>query len=203
MWDFSQERKEEKPKGIRVKSIGPDSISIGNLKPEEVERFEGAINDHLWVSAKSGRLEVVAKKKDLPKPTEDEEMLPFWRRQMPGSYQLELFKVAVPKYFSPSIIIQHLCGYNYTPENYKRTAELLEGYGFECLRSRRGNDAKYSEIWLLSGLWSAKGKLKEILQGSDSSSKKNLDKAIEFLCRNVQFGTLDVSFQRAAMTVPD
>ncbi|EKE24906.1 MAG: hypothetical protein ACD_5C00359G0001 [uncultured bacterium] len=157
----------------------------------------------MWVSTKGGRLEVAAKKKDLPKPTEDEEMLPFWRRQVPGSYQLELFKVAVPKYSSPAIIIQSLCGYNYTSENYKYTAELLESYGFECLRSRRGNDGKYWEVWILPGLWSAKGELEKALHGLDLGSKKILERAIKFFCRNVQFGTLDVSFQRAAMPVPD
>jgi hypothetical protein len=103
----------------------------------------------------------------------------------------------------PSIIIQHLCGYHYTPENYKRQAEYLESLGFECLRSRRGADARYHELWLLSGLWSAKGGLKESLGNGGSYGNKELNKAVKFLCRNASFGTLDVSFQRAAMPNPD
>lgn len=203
MWDFSEEKKEKKEKGIRIESSGSGSLSIGNLRPEEVESLEGAMHNHYWVTVTDGRLETVCRKLDIPGPAEDEEMLPFWRRQVPGNYQLELFKVIVPRHSPPSIIIQSLCGYNYTPENYKRTAELLESYGFECLRSRRGKDAKYWEMWFLPGLWSSEGELKKALYGLNLSGKKSLERAVEFLCRNVQFGTLDVAFQRAAMPIPD
>lgn len=197
------DRKEE-DKGIKISSHGSDSFSLRNLQREEVENLQGMVYNHFWVTVTDGRLEVVRRREELPGPAEDEEMLPFWRRATPGTQQVQLFEVDIPKHSFPSIIIQSLCGYAYTPENYKYTAELLESYGFVCLRSRRGEDSKYWEMWFLCGLWSAKGGLKEFLEmASSESDKKKLEATIKFLCKNVQFGTLDVSWQRAAMTIPD
>lgn len=201
MWDFSQERKKEEK--IRVGASGAGEFSLKNLREEEIGGLLGMIGKHWWVTVIKGRLETVCRRKDLPGPAEDGELLPFWRRRVPGNYQLELFKVPIPRYSSPSIIIQHLCGYNYSPENYKFQTERLESYGFECLRSRRGANGRFSEMWNLYSLWHAKGGLEEALQGIDQSSKKGLDRAIEFLCSNCSFGTLDVAFQRAAMPMPD
>ena len=102
--------------------------------------------------------------------------------------------------YSPSITIQGLCGYNYTEENYKWNAEKLESYGFQCLRSRRGTDAKFWELWFLPGLWCSKGDLEaNVKRGKDD--KEELKIALEFLRHKVSFGTLDVSNQRMCMVL--
>jgi hypothetical protein len=100
------------------------------------------------------------------------------------------------------ISIEHLCAYDYSPENYRHQAEILESFGFDCLRSRRGPDGRYMEMWHLSGMWSAKGRLKGTLHGITDPAKQ-ADEAISFLCKNVVFGSLDISWQRAAMPPPD
>lgn len=200
-YDKDLEKKEEEPR-ISVGSYGNGGFSLKNLRVEEIDILEGMINEQHWVAVTDGRLETVGRRRGLPGPAEDEELLPFWRRRVQGNYQLELFKIPIPRHSSPSIIIEHLCGYNYTPDNYKFQAELLESYGFECLRSRRGVDGRFSETWKLYSLWHAKGLLKEMLKGIKQDSK-SLDRTIEFLCRNCSFGTLDVAFQRAAMPIPD
>ena len=160
------------------------------------------VHSHLCVTVTNGRLEVVRRSEELPSPSEDEEMLPFWRRATPETQQLQLFEVQLAEHSMPSIIIQHLCGYCYSPENYKRQAQKLEEYGFQCLRSRRGDDARYWELWFLPSLWSAQGRLKDAVE-SKKGDKKKVDEAVAFLCGNVQFGTLDISFQRAAMMMDD
>ncbi|HBI16724.1 MAG TPA: hypothetical protein DDY52_01000 [Candidatus Moranbacteria bacterium] len=204
MYFFAEDRKkEEEEREVRVGSTGSTEISLKDLRPEEVRGIEGMVNGHSWVTVTDGRLEVINRKENLPGPSEDEELLPFWSRQKPGSHQLKLFDVAIPEYSHPSIIIRHLCGYNYSPEKYRLQAELLESYGFECLRSRRGCDGRFSEVWILPALWFAKGKLNEVLGETRSYSEKDMERVINFICMNVQFGTLDISFQRAAMPIPD
>lgn len=199
----NREEDQEKDDGIRVISYGRGGITLANLKQEEVENLEAMVHNHFWVTVTDGRLETIRRKKDLPGPADDEELLPFWRREKSGTGQVELFEVNIPQHQSPSIIIQHLCGHHYTPENYKRQAEFLESLGFECLRSRRGADARFYEIWLLPGLLFARGALKETMENVGFCGKKELDKAVKFLCRNVSFGTLDVSYQMAAMRNPE
>ncbi len=196
------DEKAVKEKGIRIGSEGRDSVSLKNLTNDEVEKIEGMTNGHYWLTITDGRLEVVQRRDDLPSPVEDAEMLPFWRRATSQVHQLELFGVKLEKYSMTSIIIQHLCGYCYSPENYTLQAQKLESYGFVCMRSRRGNDARFHEIWFLPSQYHAKNDLKESFAHIEDDKKK-IKRMVEFLCCNVLFGTLDLSQQRAAMPIPD
>jgi hypothetical protein len=185
-----------------------NALEIRGLTREEAERVEGSIRGgHCWIRRDAdGRLEHVPSYDPLPSPTEDDEMLPFWRKPEEGTpVQMEAF-AHMPAGFhsSQSITIQHLCGYHYSPDSYRKIAERLESYGFVCLRSKREDDGKYWELWFLPGVWMAQGELKEAVESSRSKSqKKQAEEAIEFLRRNVQFGTLDASVQRLAMPYPE
>jgi hypothetical protein len=103
---------------------------------------------------------------------------------------------------SPSFMISHLCGHYYTKEGYKREADKLESYGFSCMRSRRGENGRFWENWYLPGVWCAKGDLAEKLKPIKDSNEKTQE-AIRFLMRNVSFGSMDMTQQRAAMVTPD
>jgi len=201
---MSTEKTEEK---IRVTSHGgrEGSISLSGFSKENLEKMLAAMNvGAYYVRVKDGKLESTPIWEKLPSPTEDKEMLPFWRKHS-GPTQVVLFdeyQHSKEKGHSPSITIQSLCGYYYTPESYKENAENLESYGFECLRSRRGGDARYSEIWRLSGLWAAKGDLAFELKYAKDDNEKELSLALEFLRRRVVFGTLDVSSQRLCQVPP-
>ncbi len=150
----------------------------------------------------NGRLEASSRWEPLPAPARDEEMMPFWQPSIPGHTQIELRNIEVPLGFSVSLMIQSLCGYDYSPENYRREAGKLEDFGFHCLRSRRGRDGHFWEIWYLPGLWSARGLLREAI-GSIQEESAKADAAIKFLCKHTSFGSLDVSWQRAAMVRDD
>jgi len=189
---------------IRITSTGrgsENSISLTGFSKENLEKMIASMTaGTLYVRVEEGKLFSIPAKEELPKPAEDASMLPFWRRHT-GATQPEMFdeyQHSKEKGYSQSISIQHLCGYNYTPERYAETAEKLESYGFECLRSRRGSDAKFWEIWFLPGLWCAKGDLAtEIKRGKNDEEKLRV--ALEFLRHRVSFGTLDVSNQRMCM----
>lgn len=186
---------------IRVNMTGPGRIEIGNLSPDEVRSLEGMVHGHNWcIATNEGRLKTQSRWEPLPMPARDETMMPFWQPMHPGPTQMEFREVPSPLGFSPGIIIESVCGYYLTPENYQAETTKLEEFGFECLRSRRGPDGGFWEMWYLSGLWSAKGRLKGTLYGIKDPAQA-IDEAVRFLCRNVQFGSLNVTWQRAAMTV--
>jgi len=137
----------------------------------------------------------------------------------------------LPDYMSPSITIKNLCGYHYSAQSYQLYAGQLLQWGFECMRSQRDDRGQFHEHWFLPGLWAAKEELKTAIDALDpfaternsteeflrdmlttrkkrrpprslnTRRKRELETAISFLCHRVQFGTLDVSIQRAAMTV--
>lgn len=181
-------------------------VDIHGLDSHEFKLIEGFMHGHQWITvSEGGRLRAIPTYKKLPAPDEDEMMLPFWRpAEMGVETQLEMFEfVSKPEYFSPSIIIQSLCGYCYSPENYRREAANLQRWGFECLRSRRDDSGRYHEMWLLSSTYSAKEQLKEAIdavkQGNGFENRR-VEVAVSFLCRHALFGSLDVSAQRVAMT---
>lgn len=193
---------------ITVTSYGRNSgkeetgrVTIEGFSLDEFEKMLGAMRGMYWVHSDNGRLVSSPRYEPPPNPIVDEEMLPFWRKptknEKAGS--LKLFEMEdLGEHSSPSISIQSLCGYYYTPERYKAEAAKLESWGFECLRSRRGNDGQFWEVWFLSGIWSAKGALLESIKGI-KGEKKKLEAATDFLGRNAVFRTLDVSVQRMAM----
>jgi hypothetical protein len=195
----------------------PGAITVSNLSKEETERFVGLIHGQNWASVKDGRLVFQGIFSPLPDPVLDEEMLPFWFPQGSGAYtaQKEVFdkeRMAFPS--GAHIAIQSLCAYDYTPKNYKKEAGKLESYGFSQMRSKRGKDGHFWEIWFLPGTWAAKGDLAEAIQLADlkargkglehtKKEKACLDAAIDFLRRNVKFGSLEVAVQRLAMVIDD
>jgi len=200
---------------VKFKAFGkePDddshTITIGGLKKEELEKLKGFIHGQEWVSVKDGRIAFSSTKTPLPSPAEDEAMMPFWRRpnveekELLSQKRFDGFAKNWPP-FSPSILIQHLCGYNFTPENYMRQSAKLTSYGFVCCRSQRGDDGEYWEVWYLPGLFAANGDLKKALADARIGKvKAEVDAAVSFLCRHSSFGTLDVVAQRAAMVIDD
>lgn len=178
---------------------GPDGyVTISGLNSEEFDKIQGAVRGHSWMRGEGGRLNFSPAHEPPPSPTEDH-MLPQWRSPVKGEgnerYQAELFEPVVEwKNQSPSILIQHLCGYGYTPESYKENAEMLEECGFSCMRSIRGDYGQFREIWFLPGLWAARGRLKEALHGKSKAHEMRF--ALKFLRERTSWGTLDSAVQR-------
>lgn len=56
--------------------------------------------------------------------------------------------------------VHHITGYA-GQEYYKGRADLLESAGFVCLRSEKGKDGKYWEVWYLPGAYAAEGPIKD------------------------------------------
>ena len=206
----------EEPR-IRIPSLGGTSgrngfyLNVEGLTQPEQERLEASLcTGHHWVRrGEGGRLEHVPSFEELPGPTTDESMLPFWRRPKDGEVKLEEtfgFDAETErsiKHHSPSIYISYLCGYNYTPEGYKRQADQLTKWGFVCMRSPRDpNSGRYSERWHLLSLLLAKGTLEDFLdEDREADREKKLKAALKFIGRNASFGTLDVVVQKMAMAI--
>jgi hypothetical protein len=187
--------------------VGSESVTISHLKPGESDLIEGAINGHQWVGTEEGRVVAISKNNPLPSPTDDEKMLPFWRRRQESTSEMQEVLIdteSLHERTSFSLYISSPCGYGYTPEMYKVEAEKLTRWGFVCMRSQRTLDGKYWEVWYLCGLWSAKNELEESIKyGNKDSEKEKLEKALDFLATNSSFGSLEATVQRLAMPTPD
>lgn len=179
------------------------SLTISGLTEDELKRCTGVTRGQWWMRVEDGRLQFSSARKPLPAPTEDS-LLPHWReaalpQEGEPRYQLTLFGDGDAGAQTPSIIIQHLCGYNYAPEYYKEVADFLEECGFACLRSRRGDDGQFWEIWFLPGLWAAKARLREALYGVPEGERMQV--AMRFLAEQSSFGALDIAIQRMCQVI--
>ena len=201
------------PTTIGVLSCGGGKITITGLTSEEIERIRASmLGGHHWVCRDDqGHLSHIPSFESLPNPYVDEEMLPFWQPSSEDSpVQMELFHPTVgfdTKIHNQdcSFYIEHLCGYHYSAENYRMQAERLTSYGFICMRSPRDAvSGQYWEQWYLPGLWKARGALRErVDERARAHPRLRAEMAVGFLCRNVQFGSMNVSVQRAAMAMAD
>lgn len=196
----------------RIIFAGDGKITIGGLTQDNIEKIMAAINsDAYYIRISEKKIEAVPRYQPLPSPMEDSTMLPFWRMATKEEVgQFEIFGDDACNnevYYSPVIIIQGLCGYYYTPEKYKYYAEKLVSYGFDCLRSRRGEDGKFWELWYMP-LFLARGELGtklSLVNESETEERKNakLKMTVEFIREEIQFGSLDVTVQKLAMATPD
>jgi hypothetical protein len=112
--------------GIRVASRGAGGFSLCNVSPEETDKLEAMALGHAWCMIVNGRLQSQSRWELLPKPAADETMMPYWQPVSPGHAQLELRGIETPPGAQAGIMIQSLCGYEYSPENYRRESEKLE-----------------------------------------------------------------------------
>lgn len=188
--------------GPRIERIGQNEVTISGI---DTEKFNGVMAGCRWFTVDGGQAQFVERFSELPAAKDDEQILPFWSG---GSRYKRL--ADFDHEFGFQIHISHLCGYGYTPERYEQEAQRLTRYGFECLRSRRGPDGKYWEVWILFGLFAAKGDLKEFIDSDEKLSGSCIDKktrkyvleaVISWLCSHCSFGTLDVANQARAMVI--
>lgn len=192
-------------------------VEVKNLTTTEVKTFEGTVHGQNWMSVQNGRLVFRGIFAPLPEAIPDEEMLPFWRHATEGEVKVqeELFDKSARLFGGEHIMIQSLCGYYRSAENYQKQAKKLEDYGFIQLRSKRGEDGRYWEIWYLPGVWFAQGELKEIVESitlrarswedpyGEKERKTCFEAVLKHIQHTIQFGTLDISVQRMCMVVDD
>jgi len=202
-----QKLKKVRMTGSHHRRCEQGEVTIGELTPEEMDTMEAFTLGSCWVRvSEDGRLERRDRFAELPGPVEDPYQPPKWVSLVDWTKEAPFLANPVPplaeepspKYNDPSFIVKHLCGYNNTP--YEHEARKLQSYGFECLRSRRGPDGRFWEIWYLAGHHFAKGQLKSEMD-LKSDEAEQITTAVNFLCRHVSFGVLDVCYQRAAMVI--
>lgn len=219
MYGMSAEGTPEHPR-VRWSSKGGGSgkndakMEFTGLSGPELAALEAALIGANWVSVKDGRLVCAHAYENPPAPEQDEDCGPYWPTYGPQARKktnrtLKTISFRDPEFCEPGIHITALGAGQHHKDAYKLNAERLEGYGFECLRSRRGADGRFWEIWYLPSLMLAEGELAEAIgkikpdknqQWSDKEyQERRLHRAIEFLCASVNFGTLEAFIQRAAL----
>jgi hypothetical protein len=183
-------------------------VTLSHLTADELNAVEAMMLGLCWLRVTDdGRIERKDRFDEEPRPENDPMIPPSWyeRTDWTGRVKIEYARTPdLPEEAKPTegccarITVQHLCGYNKTP--YKYEAGKMQSFGFECLRSRRGRDGRFWEVWFLPGFYAAAGGLKDALKGIEGEVEK-VDRAIDFLCKHVSFGSLEVGWQRACMVI--
>ena len=190
---------------------GEYSITLSGTKTE-INQVRQMMNGMVWLTKNANnKTEVTDRFKSLPEPIDDPFVPPQWQSDaglgdIPAKWAPEI-RDFVPEGYGwamPHFYMSHIM-------NPKSSIPKLQDWGFECMRSRRGEDGKFWETWYLPGDWAAKGDLKRFIdsltipgiQAKDMAWEMKTKAICEWLSRRVVFGTLDVSIQRMALASPD
>lgn len=92
-----------------------------------------------------------------------------------------------------SIYVHGLAGYGSDKAELERRVALMTEAGFSPMRSPRGEDGRYWEVWFLGGAYAAKGPVKGA----------TLHEVLRWIVREVRPGSIDLVTQRLALGVPD
>lgn len=143
---------------------------------EDYQKIEGVLNGNTWMRQVNGKLEFRGAFEPLDY-SPDPDVEDIWRPR-----QTELFPpvIKIKEKEESGIYVQHICGYN-GREVYQERAKLMEECGFECLRSRRGKNGRYWEIWYLPGKWAAKGPIQGL---------RELNTIVSWLFNNIAPGNV-------------
>lgn len=139
---------------------GTGSITFeGNL--EEIENIENALTTGTyWIRKDDEDNIIFVSAYKPPAKLEDHDINPYFKKGTIRRLTKGLLKKDdTSSDQSCSFFVQHLGGYG---DYYSKNISQMENAGFECLRSRRGKDGKYWEIWYLPGLWAGKGPLEKV-----------------------------------------
>lgn len=207
---------------------GDSSITLSGTK-EEMDAIRSAVNGANWLRVNdAGMAETVARHHKLPDPIDDPKIPPTWAiKPVPPLGQCTKADLdrarddnaSTPRppmnvgpelnasegWHSPAIYIHHVGVGTREPNGYQRNAKRLTDYGFECMRSRRGADGRYWELWFLPYLIHAKGTLREKIDTLEKANQmegwtKTVREVVDHLCNNINFGSLEVAIQRAALS---
>jgi hypothetical protein len=196
---FDEEVDNEVKGTVRVGSHGRENITIEGLSKDDFEKVMGSIECGAhWIRVKDRRLEAIAFHAELPKPADDVELRPFWPdpKVSKQGRQLKLFDDGEKHDYSyASITLDAFCPFNRDTDFYARAAEQAESYGFVCLRSRRGKDGRFWEIWYLPSLSSAQGNLADHI-AKVKNPKQKMEKALFYIMDMLPVGAVTASGQR-------
>lgn len=192
---------------VSIPSYGAGGLHIKGLTQTEIDWIMASIIHGAYfirLNKQTGRIEKVNAHEPLPDPVKDVDMYPYWSKPNEEKKEGKLKELLFDKerqYADGSIFVKHICGYQYTPENYKWNVEKLISWGFSCMRSQRGEDYRYWEAFYLPGCWAAKGELEERLKTVEREHQMRI--AVEFLRQKCSFGQLDITVQRLAQIADD
>jgi hypothetical protein len=190
---------------IVVSSVGTNRIGLTGFTERQVGIFEGIITGGggIWFEGgPNGKIRLVTRFEEFPSPVADSEMREFWVRPEAQEHRPEptgqinfrpLREVRGNE--SPSIYIHNLGRDDTSMETYRKNADLLESYNFECLRGRRRPSGRFTEKWCLEDISIATGDLGKAV-AQKQTPKEILVEAINFLYAHVRCGKIEVCARR-------
>lgn len=185
--------------------VGHHTITLSGTE-EEISRVRGMLQGNIWMTCKDEKVVIVDSFKAIPEPVDDPMIPPKWQTEfgsIPDRFAPDLVSMVPEDLKGPWVDPAYYMSHIFKPE----VAVLkIQSWGFECMRSRRGDDGKFWETWYLPGVWAAKGDLRKFvdtLGGKTMSWEEKTKEICNWLAKRVVFGTLNVVVQRMALANPD
>lgn len=202
--------KDDRPRvgssSVTRSSSGACSITVANLTRAELEAMESFLCGCSYLRVVDGRLSAYHVYEPLPDAESDPIVGPHWE----GGTVREFGGVPAGEgWHLPGITIEALGAGSLGNSERKRSQEMVIDCGFECLRSRRDGSGRLSELWVLSSLTFARGRLAAHLETWRGKGKPHWHRDVEEACRfiaqdlRVRFGSMDITIQRWALCNSD
>lgn len=189
---------------IRLGSYGSDRggecfVTLQGLTKAEGEWFRRMMSEDAFIGMHDGRMQVYQKHEDLPSPADDPVVFDSFK---PGGH-VEHVIAGDPGDIRFRSIWLHAVGCGCDNKEAIRQRRQVEEWGFECMRSRRGESGKYWEVWMLYGITGAQGLLKKAIDDMKDAGvdfKVMGDKLVHWIAHRCRFGSIDITCQRLAVT---
>lgn len=179
--------------GQTFRREGPCEVRIELTDRRESAAFEAALSGARWITGGPCGELIQAPRYPTPVVEPDPIVGPHFTATRQVSYlPNDVTPDAGPERLEPAVYVSHLCGYNYSDENYRRASSWMESAGFACMRSKRGEDGKYWEIWYLPGPFRARGPIEGV---------KTSNEIARLVCQSVTPGRVDLGGASWAMAI--
>ena len=168
---------------------------------EEINKIRAMLLGTVWITGwGEGKIKTVDKY-DQVTHFDDPLIPPQWQSEfgsVPPKWAETLTDDDKTGWHSPNFYIKHLFGEN-------KAYAKVQSWGFECMRSRRGEDGKFWEAWYLPGDWAAKGELAKYIAtlGPKIEWHEKTRLICHWIAERVCFGSMEVAVQRMALANPD
>ncbi len=174
-------------------------MTITGLTAKEFQAVQQFLQGTSWIRCVDGRLAACEAHNTLPEPEDDPLLSEHWK----AGATLKTFG-EVPEVWDARIMIHAVGAGARLKRDAQNSIKIAWQMGFECMRSKRGDDGKFWEVWILHGTWQAKGILKDFKDSLEKtlSVRQRVDAMAEFIAQRsgLRFGSMDVLVQTWALS---
>lgn len=185
---------------MHITSESNQELTVKGTK-DEIQNLMAALLGCCAVTQTTGTLHRLDTRHKI-KTKSDPDMEAFWPQIDEGETEVKGYfhtpvKVTSSKTPVPmdtehvGIWVSHIGGYGVDPETREARERKLALWGFVPMRSPRGPEGRYWEVWYLPGAWAAEGDLKGL----------NTHQILRAVGSGIRPGTIDLTRQHMGLAI--